>query len=240
MKPQSLKQLTEISYALDQLDQEKYSKLINEINEKIANILRLESPTSSSKFRWYDYTDNDKKTYKEQMTGIYHDNGYKVASDSHILIAMKEQYPEEYEGKILKKDGSFVDEKYKYPRWRSVIPSREMTKDKGYTDVEIDFDKWKEIYSKYKAEKKIGLEWQYVSLNNSFFRVELFNKLINFMIHTDCKTLTLYEYLKCSYSKDYTYWEAGACMAGDINGDYVGVLMPCHINEEVIKSYKLV
>ena len=91
----------------------KNLKLINEINVKIANILRLESPTSSSKFRWYDYTENDKKAIRKQMTGIYHDNGYKVASDSHILIAMKEQYPEEYEGKILKKDGSFVDEKYK-------------------------------------------------------------------------------------------------------------------------------
>lgn len=238
MKPQSQKQLTEISYALDQLDQERYDKVIKQINEKIANILRLESPTSSSKFRWYDYTDNDKKkTYREQMTGIYHDNGYKVASDGHILIAMKEQYPEEYEGKILKKDGSFVDEKYKYPNWRNVIPSREITKDKRYTDVEIDFDKWKEIYSKYKAEKKIGLEWQYVSLNNSFFRVELFNRLINFMNHTDCKTLTLFEYMRFSWDKNNSYWETGSCIVGDINGDYVGVLMPCNVNKT--KSYKL-
>lgn len=238
MKPQSQKQLIEISYALDQLDQEIYSKLINEINEKIANILRLESSTSSSKFRWYDYTDNRKITIREQMTGIYHDNGYKVASDSHILIAMKELYPEEYEGKILKKDGSFVDEKYRYPYWINVIPLRNITKDRRYVDVKIDFDKWKEIYNKYKAEKKIGLEWMYVSLNNQFFAVELFNKLINFMKHTDCKTLTLYEYLKYNYIKDCTCWEAGACMAGDINGNYVGVLMPCNVDKET-KSYKL-
>ena len=167
MKPQSLKQLTEISYALDQLDQERYDKVIKQINEKIVNILRLESPTSSSKFRWYDYTDNDKKTYREQMTGIYHDNGYKVASDSHILIAMKELYPEDYEGKILKKDGSFVDESRKYPRWRDVIPKRETTKDKRYTDIEIDFDKWKEIYNKYKADiKYIDTNYIFTTDNN--------------------------------------------------------------------------
>ena len=238
MKPQSLKQLTEISYALDQLDQERYDKVIKQINEKIVNILRLESPTLSSKFRWYDYTDNDKKTYREQMTGIYHDNGYKVASDSHILIAMKELYPEDYEGKILKKDGSFVDESRKYPRWRDVIPKRETTKDKRYTDIEIDFDKWKEIYNKYKAEKKIGLELQHISLNNHFFAVELFNKLINFMKHTDCKTLTLFECMRCNWDTNNSYWGTGVCVAGDINGDYVGVLMPCNVNKET-KSYKL-
>lgn len=238
MKPQSLKQLTEISYSLYQLDQERYSKLINEINEKIANILRLESPVSSSKFRWYDYTENERESIREQMTGIYHDNGYKVASEGHILVAMKELYPEDYEGKVLKKDGSFVDENRTYPRWRNVIPSREITENKRYTDVVIDFEKWKEIYSKYKAEKKLGLEWRYVFLNNHFFQVELFNKLINFMKHTNCKTLTLFECMRCDWDTNNSYWEAGACMAGDINGDYVGVLMPCRVDKE-IKSYKL-
>jgi hypothetical protein len=237
MKPQSLKQLTEISYSLDQLDQEKYSKLINEINEKIANILRLESPTSS-KFRWYDYAENERKSIRKQMTGIYHEAGYKVASDGHILIAMKEQYPEDYEGKILKKDGSFVDESRKYPNWRNVIPKREITKDKRYTDVEIDFEKWKEIYDKYKAEKKLGLEWKYVFLNNHFFQVELFNKLINFMKHIDCKTLTLFERMQCNWDTSNTYWVTGACTVGDIQGDYVGVLMPCYVDKE-IESYKL-
>ena len=236
MKPISIKQLNEIIDRLSaiNIDDRDY----NFVKEKIANILRLESPTSSSKFRWYDYTENERKSIRVQMTGVYHDNGYKVASDGHILIAMKEQYPEDYEGKILKKDGSFVDKDRTYPKWRNVIPKREITKDKRYTDVEIDFSKWQEVYSKYKAEKKIGLEWQHISLNNHFFSVELFNKLINFMKHTDCKTLTLFECMRCNWDTNNSYWKTEACTIGDIQGDYVGVLMPRNVDKET-KSYKL-
>ena len=38
------------------------------------------------------------------LTGVYHDNGYKVASDAIVLVAIKSDYPEELEHHIIDKD----------------------------------------------------------------------------------------------------------------------------------------
>ena len=49
----------------------------------------------------------DKDTPRPQLTGVYHDNGYKVGTDAHIMAMIKSDYPSELEGKIAK-DGSEI------------------------------------------------------------------------------------------------------------------------------------
>jgi hypothetical protein len=112
--------------------------------------------------------------------GVYHDNGFKVASDSHILIAIKDEYNPELEGRILMKDGELLDkDDYKYPVWKSVIPDlKSKICPKTSEVVKIDFDKWAELYKGYKADKKLKIEKYTVKIGNAYYGVELFNLLV--------------------------------------------------------------
>jgi predicted transcriptional regulator len=60
------------------------------------------------------------------MTGILHENGLKVATDGHILVAIYSYYKSEFEGKVITPKGEIVDSTY--PNWKSVLPSPESLK----------------------------------------------------------------------------------------------------------------
>lgn len=146
------------------------------IKQTVLEILRIEENRVSGKFDYYKYV--GKEPFREVMMGVYHKNGFKVASDSHILIAIKDEYDvSELEGRVLKKDGTLLKEEdgYKYPNWESVIPD---LKNKKSEVVKIDFDKWAELYKGYKADKKIGAEKGVVKIGNAYYGVELFNLLV--------------------------------------------------------------
>ena len=109
---------------------------------------------AKGKFDYYKYVDKDGT--RPVMTGVYHDDGFKVASDAHILVAFKDDYDvSELEGKVVGKDGAFIDGKY--PNWRSVIPDFTSNKHGYRTEtVKIDFNKWAEFMKVYKADKKLN------------------------------------------------------------------------------------
>ena len=166
MKPESIKKLNFI-----------YQRSEDEIvKQTVLEILRIEENRVSGKFDYYKYV--SKTPFREVMMGVYHDNGFKVASDCHILIAIKDEYDvSELEGRVLKKDGTLLKEEdgYKYPNWESVIPD---LKNKKSEVVKIDFDKWAELYKGYKADKKVGAEKGGVKVGNAYYGVELFNLLV--------------------------------------------------------------
>ena len=71
--------------------------------------------------------DKDLNELKPSLSGIYHKNGYIYATDAHILVKYKSDYPKQYEGKIIGKDGKVVKTKEgvavtKYVNAESVIP----------------------------------------------------------------------------------------------------------------------
>ena len=55
-----------------------------------------------------------------RLTGVYHDRGNMIATNSHVLCAIKRDYPPNLERKIIDKKGEVIGEKY--PRWRSAVP----------------------------------------------------------------------------------------------------------------------
>ena len=80
------------------------------------------------KYDIYEFTGKDVKNKKgeimrnphPELTGVYHDDGYAIASDSRILVADKRAYDESKQGKVIGKDGTVIPEKY--PDWRYAIP----------------------------------------------------------------------------------------------------------------------
>lgn len=180
MKPESLKHLQN----LYERTEDKYFK------ETIEAIIRLESETKSKgKFSLWDYVSKD--DIRPSMCCVLHDSGFKVASDAHILVALKEEYPDELEGKLLKKDGTIETEHTKYPNWRSVIPDPERMR---MVPVKMDFDKVRGFESDFKARiKAAGLSLKYtfgyVKVNNSWFKLDLLMKAVKFMEHIGADTL---------------------------------------------------
>lgn len=165
-------------------------KLLNEIyvmtedqkiKDKVLQILRIEQSQAKGKFDYYKFVSKDE--LRPVLTGVYHDNGFKVASDCHILVAIKDDYDiSELEGKVLKKDGTILktDGVYtKYPNWRAVIPELNNGKyQKKSETVKINFTKWDEIMTTWKAEKKVGEEKRAVKVGNAYYSVEQFNLLV--------------------------------------------------------------
>ena len=68
-----------------------------------------------------EFVETDKKEAETHpvLTGVYHDNGYVVGTNAHILLARKEDYNKSLEGKITNKKGEVIDGKY--PNWRAVV-----------------------------------------------------------------------------------------------------------------------
>lgn len=59
------------------------------------------------------------------ITGVFHDKGLKVATDSHIIIAKEEAYDKALEGKAITKDGATVPGNF--PKWRDLFKGQKLT-----------------------------------------------------------------------------------------------------------------
>lgn len=145
------------------------------IKDKVLQILRIEQSQAKGKFDYYKFVSKDE--LRQVLTGVYHDYGFKVATDAFILVAIKDEYDEsELEGKVVGKDGAFIDGKY--PNWRSVIPDFTSNKHGYRTEtVKIDFDKWMKFMQMYKADKKLNQEKMWVKVGSQYYNVILFNLL---------------------------------------------------------------
>lgn len=189
-----------------------------DVAKKLNEIILIETVNPSSKFNWYNYV--DKEVTRPATRGIYHERGYKVATDSYILIAEFCDYANELEGKILSKDGTFIDRRF--PNWQAVIPSDE----KRVGSVKIDFDRWKQIYKQYTADKKLGCQYNYTKVGNRFYNVELFHKFVAWMKHIGATEL-----FENSDSKS-------RIMATVVcNNNNVGLLMPIYRSDDNVKYY---
>ena len=180
MKQTSIKKLSEVYNSLNALyNGESVQHDYKDLANLIQDVIRAEATTKvkGSKFNIYDYVSKDE--YRPQMCGVYHDQGYRVACDAHILFAEETEYPAEYEGKSLLKDGSFA-EGGKYPQWRSVVPSGD-----GYKPYEFDSQKFydwvEQKRAAFKTETgkgiKFGELWR-VRIGLCLLKASMFDKLV--------------------------------------------------------------
>ena len=153
--------------------------------ELIEAIIRIESePKTKSKFKIWDYVSDD--DLRPAMCCVLHDSGFKVASDAHILTALKEEYDPELEGKLMKKDGTFETENTKYPNWRMVIPDPSRME---MVPVKLDFAKIRGFESDYKARLKAAgytpksIEGYVMATENCCFKMSILMKAVKFMEH---------------------------------------------------------
>ena len=89
---------------------------------------------------------NDKEL-KAQLRGIHYENGFAIATDGYTMVITRQEYPTEYEGKTIGKDGGVID--LEYPKWIYVIPMRN---DVEYNRSEFE-DVLKDVSKRYKEFK---------------------------------------------------------------------------------------
>ena len=199
-------------------------QLAEYLKDEFTRIIRIELPQSSNpKFDFYKYA--SKEANRPALCGIFHDKGQKVASDSRILIAKKEDYPEEYEGKILGKDGKFIEAKF--PNYESVFPN---LKKSAYTEHEVNFEAFADFVLQTKAEAKLrgcDTSFAFVEIGGCYFRLDLFQLLVSYMKEIGAKTIwtAISEIPDIRLSGEiYTKYLPLACYV-EANGSR-GVLMP--------------
>ena len=184
MKAESLKAMQNlIAYVEYNVKDERLAKYLK---DEFTRIIRIESPQSSNpKFDFYKYAEQNGR--HPVMCGIFHDKGQKVVSDAHILIAKKEDYPEEYEGKILGKDGNFIEGKF--PNYESLFPD---LKKSAYTEHEVNFEAFADFVLQTKATAKLrrsDTSFAFVLIGGCYFSLQLFQLLVSYMKEIGAKTI---------------------------------------------------
>lgn len=220
MKAESMKHLQKM-YAMC----EEYQGYFKELIEAI---IRIESePKTKSKFKIWDYVGSDKT--RLALNCVFHDSGFKVASDGYIMIALKEEYAPELEGRLMKRDGILLTEDTKYPKWRDVIPDPERN---AMIPVALDFAKIREIENDFKAKvKALGSTYDnvlgYIKVTDKYtFRLQLLMKMVRFMEHIGTNELLV--------DPD------GRRAVLAIGGESRGILMPVYSDPETSEFiYKL-
>ena len=90
MKTESLNELRQavdrLTYTASDLSNAK-EDILKAIDHIRAAIF-IETPTPKGSFNIYDYTADDQ--IRPAMCGVFHDGGFKVASEGHILAAYKD------------------------------------------------------------------------------------------------------------------------------------------------------
>lgn len=164
----------------------KDEQLTKYLKDEFTRIIRIESPKSSNpKFDFYKYAEQNGR--HPVMCGIFHDKGQKVVSNAHILIAKKEDYPEEYEGRILGKDGKFIDGKF--PNYESIFPD---LKKNAYTEHEVNFEAFADFVLQTKATAKLrgsDTSFAFVQIGGCYFQFQLFQLLVSYMKEIGAKTI---------------------------------------------------
>lgn len=187
MKP---KTLDLIRKAYDICKESFDATVSEEAADILLSIIRAETcGKTSSKFDIFDFVADDK--WHPTMNGILHDKGFKVASDSKLLLMLKESYDKSLEGKIIGREGNVIEGRY--PRYEKVMPI--YNKDE-YTTYTIDFDSFYEQLKNIRTDvyedcgkKKKWVNQMVVHIGDTWLRAELFNKFISFMQHVGTNEL---------------------------------------------------
>lgn len=222
--------------------------MIHAINADIEKIIRIETPnTTRAKFNLWNYvlTDKWQITNRPQMACIYSEEGYKIASDANILVAVKEAYPAEDEKTLINKKGEkfYNPDAYKdaegikpeqllrYPKWKQIIPTR------NTITVPVDLDKFNEArkdWNEYKKLSKIGAAQEekhgYIKIGPAYFKMDKFAQMAAFMAAYNTNVLCLAEDRPAQR----------AAMARNENGDLC-IIMPVRFDgdENSFKGYAI-
>ena len=121
------------------------------------------------KLNLYNYVSSDKN--KPILRGVFHEDGYQIATDGDIMVKVKSDYPDAHEKKVLDRKGEIIN--IPYVNYQAVIKSllgRDLDRYPLESDflqsLKSDFKEWKkqkgvtkrEVYGSYTFENGAVVE----------------------------------------------------------------------------------
>lgn len=108
------------------------------------------------KLNLYNYVSKDKN--KPILHGVFHEEGYQIATDGQIMVKVKSDYPDAHEKKVLDKKGEILDILWldrPYVNYQAVIKSH-LGRDLDIYPLESDFlQSLKSDFKEWKKQRKI-------------------------------------------------------------------------------------
>jgi hypothetical protein len=130
------------------------------------------------KLNLYNYVSSDKN--KPILHGVFHEDGYQIATDGNIMVKVKSDYPDAHEKKVLDKEGDILDILWNhrpYVNYQAVIKShlgRDLDRYPLESDflqsLKSDFKEWK----KQKGVTKRGVYGSYTFENGAVVEIGKF------------------------------------------------------------------
>lgn len=119
----------------------------------------LENPRTKKDVDMWDFaekSDKNKSELRQSLTGIYYNNGEKVASNGYVMMVQKAQYSKDKEGKVFDKNGKEINKKY--PEYWKILPSTLASKHIPLLDVinNCESKKLTDMLSIMRAERAMG------------------------------------------------------------------------------------
>lgn len=106
-------------------------------------------------------------TRRPFIEGVYHENGYKIATDGKVLVKIKVDYPKKFELQIVSKELTYLDGQF--PNYTKVIP--EMSELIELKDDLADYLKtYKSLKPQFAIQKKLlgkASELSYLGISDS-------------------------------------------------------------------------
>ena len=123
-------------------DKDELTNAASNIQRLIAEFMVDNEPKKKGSFNIWDYVEKD--NLHPTMHGVFHDKeeGYAVATETHVLVADKDLYDEslvykgtDFDGRCsVDKYGKFIDGRF--PNWKAVIPSNQGDRTKHIISLE--------------------------------------------------------------------------------------------------------
>lgn len=173
---------------------------------------------------FYRYVSKDKCRYF--MTGVYHKDGYKWATNGCVALKVKEDYPEKFEGKIVTEQLTYVDGQF--PNVQKIIPDMEdMVEITDLSPNEVLIKEFKALKPMLSIHKKISGYWnsfRYILPNGSEIMVNVWELALHFIeVYPDAK-------MYCHKEDGYRPKEENSLVL--ISGDAMFIFMPAvHLDD---------
>ena len=166
--------------------------------DELLYLIHNDTKYKTKKFNVHNFCGNDK--LRPMLMGVYHEEGYKVATNAITLVCHKETYDTQYEGKTITKDGEILNVKYpnaEYVNYKGVVPKKEvrerMTKKtldkKVLGDIFADYSKLKKVKVINKKNPFDCVVKVETKENPIYFNINEFEKIYSYMCETDNFTL---------------------------------------------------
>lgn len=157
------------------------------MRNKLSNSESFLNDGLEKEFDLFDYVSTD--MFRMTLSGVYHADGMKVASDGVILIEVSEKYKKSAEGKIKDKDGKTI--KGEFPSYKRLFPEGDAAK--TFTLKDEDIENVKTFVKKMRGKEFVSWNplWR-VRIGGLLITAKYFFLLIRAMKHIGADVVHIY------------------------------------------------